>query len=297
MAGDGHSHGTPNERRTFWAALLTASFMFVEFWGGVVSGSLALIADAAHMLTDAISLTFAWYAFRLARRPADDSRTYGYHRFQILVAFGNGIAMFFVIGWIFFEAVQRLFEPQEVLGGMMFVVALAGLVSNLIALWVLYGADRENLNIRGALIHVAGDALGSVAALIAAAIILTTGWTPADPLLSMVVVLILLRAAWRLVSESGHILLEGTPRGVGISDIKSDLLANIPGLDDIHHVHAWSLTQSQRLVTLHARLADGRDLGNTKAKIRRRLLERFEIDHATIEIERGDETKRKEQVP
>lgn len=297
MAGDGHSHGTANERRTFWAALLTATFMFVELWGGIISGSLALIADAAHMLTDAISLTFAWFAFRLARRPADESRTYGYHRFQILVAFGNGIAMFFVIGWIFFEAVQRLFEPEEVLGGIMFVVALAGLVSNLIALWILYGADRENLNIRGALIHVAGDALGSVAALIAAAIILTTGWTQADPLLSMVVGLILLRAAWRLVSESGHILLEGTPRGVAIGDIKSDLLDNIPGLDDVHHVHAWSLTQSQHLVTLHARVEDGQDNGKTKSHIRQRLLERFEIGHATIEVERREEPKRKEQVP
>ena len=297
MAGDGHSRGTANERRTFWAALITAIFMFVEFWGGIISGSLALLADAAHMLTDAISLTFAWYAFRLARRPADETRTYGYHRFQILVAFGNGIAMFFVSGGIIYEAAQRLFEPEEVLGGIMFWVALAGLVSNVVALWVLLGADRKNLNIRGALIHVAGDALGSVAALIAAAIILTTGWTQADPLLSMVVALILLRAAWRLVNESGHILLEGTPRGVGISDIKSDLLANIPGVDDIHHVHAWSLTQSQRLITLHARLADGGDTGNTKAGIRKRLLERFEIGHATIEIEREEESEREEQVP
>jgi len=249
------------------------------------------------MLTDAISLTFAWYAFRLARRPADETRTYGYHRFQILVAFGNGIAMFFVSAGIIYEAVQRLFEPEEVLGGIMFWVALAGLVSNIVALWILLGADRKNLNIRGALIHVAGDALGSVAALIAAAIILTTGWTEADPLLSMVVAMILLRAAWRLVSESGHILLEGTPRGVAISDIKGDLLDTIPELDDVHHVHAWSLTQSQRLITLHARLADGGDTGNTKTGIRKRLLERFEIGHATIEIEREEEAEREEQVP
>jgi cobalt-zinc-cadmium efflux system protein len=297
MAGDGHSHGTANERRTFWAAVITATFMIVEFWGGVIAGSLALIADAAHMLTDAISLTFAWYAFRLARRPADESRTYGYHRFQVLVAFANGIAMFFVIGWIFFEAVQRLFEPEDVLGGIMFWVALAGLVANVVALWVLFGADRENLNIRGALLHVAGDALGSIAALVAAAIILTTGWTQADPLLSMVVGLLLLRAAWGLVRESGHILLEGTPRGVAIGDIKSDLLDNIPDLDNVHHVHAWSLTQSQHLITLHASVSNGRDHEKTRTLIRQRLLDRFAIDHATIEIEHREDAKRKEAVP
>ena len=296
MAGDGHSHGTANERRTFWAALLTGSFMFVEFWGGIVSGSLALIADAAHMLTDTISLTFAWFAFRLARRPADDLRTYGYHRFQVLVAFANGIAMFFVVGWIFAEAAERLFEPEEVLGGIMFWVALAGLASNVIALWVLYGADRENLNIRGALIHVAGDALGSVAALIAAAIILTVGWTQADPLLSMVVGLILLRAAWGLVRESGHILLEGTPRGVNIADIKADLLDNVPGLKGIDHVHAWSLTQNQHLITLHAQVADGQDLRKTKANMKKRLVERFEIDHATIEVESKQEARHEKQL-
>jgi cobalt-zinc-cadmium efflux system protein len=297
MAGDGHSHGTANERRTFWAAILTASFMFVELWGGIIAGSLALIADAAHMFTDAISLGFAWYAFRLARRPADETRTYGYHRFQVLVAFANGIAMFFVVGWIFVEAAQRLFEPEHVLGGIMFWVALAGLVSNIVALWILYGADRENLNIRGALLHVAGDALGSVAALIAAAIILTTGWVQADPLLSMFVGLILLRAAWGLVRESGHILLEGTPRDVAIGDIKSDLLENIPELSDVHHVHAWSLTQKQHLITLHALVSNGRDHEKTRSEIRQRLQDRFKISHATIEIEHQTDAKRKEQVP
>jgi len=297
MAGDGHSHGTANERRTFWAAVLTFSFMFLEFWGGIVAASLALIADAAHMLTDAISLTFAWYAFRLARRPADESRTYGYHRFQVLVAFANGIAMFFVVGWIFAEAVQRLFEPEDVLGGIMFWVALAGLASNLVALWLLLGADRKNLNIRGALIHVAGDALGSVAALLAAAIILTTGWDQADPLLSMFVGLLLLRAAWGLIRESGHILLEGTPRGVAISEIRSDLLDNIPELDNVHHVHAWSLTQSQHLITLHALVSNGRDHEKTRSQIRQRLQERFEIGHATIEIEHREDARRKEAVP
>lgn len=292
-----HDQGTANERGTFWAALLTGGFMGVELVGGIIAGSLALIADAAHMLTDAIALAFAWYAFRLARRPADETRTYGYHRFQILVAFANGIAMFFIIGWIFYEAVGRLFEPVEVLGGLMLAVALLGLAVNTVAFGALMGADRENLNIRGALIHVAGDALGSVAALVAAAIILTTGWNQADPLLSMFVGLVLLRAAWRLVSESGHILLEGTPKGIEIADIKNDLIGNVPGVDDIHHIHVWSLTQSQRMLTLHARLERGLDHNATRVLIRRRLRSEFGIGHATIEIEHVADKVGKESAP
>lgn len=288
-----HDHGHGNERRTFWAALLTGAFMFAEVAGGIISGSLALIADAAHMLTDAVSLTFAWFAFRLARRPADAARTFGYHRFQILVAFANGIALFFIIAWILYEGVQRFLAPVEVLGGIMLVVAAVGLVVNIAAFLALHGADRDNLNIRGAMLHVLGDLLGSVAALAAAVIILWTGWTAIDPLLSIVVALILLRGAWRLVAESGHILLEGTPRDVDIDEIKRDLLASVGGVVDIHHVHVWSLTQQKPLITLHARIdasACSEHFEDVVASIKRRIADRFGIDHATVEIERAADT-------
>lgn len=281
-----HQHG--NERRTFWAAMLTGVFMLAEFGGGVIAGSLALIADAAHMLTDAVSLGFAWYAFRLSGRPADAARSYGFDRLQILVAFANGIALFFVVGWVFYEAASRLFEPVEVLGGTMLVVALAGLAANLLAFAVLHGGDRENLNIRGALLHVLGDILGSVAAIVAAIVIVTTGWTPIDPLLSGLVGLILLRGAWRLVSQAGHILLEGTPGHLSVAEIQSDLVAAIPEVDDVHHIHVWSLTQERPLITLHARICDDSRPEDAVARIKARLKERFAITHATVEIERAD---------
>lgn len=288
----GHDHGprqgdqSQNRSRTFWAAVITGVFMVAEVAGGIISGSLALIADAAHMLTDAVSLGFAWFAFRLAERPADSDRTFGYHRFQILVAFANAIALFLIVGWIFVEALQRLYNPVEILGPVLLAVAAAGLCVNVVAFLLLHGADRENLNVRGAMLHVLGDLLGSVAALIAAGVIITTGWTPIDPLLSMVVCLILLRSAWRLAGESGHILLEGTPVGISVDDIKRDLLETVPGLARVHHVHAWSLTQSQPLLTLHAQISDGHDPLETIGGIKSRLVERFGIDHATVEIER-----------
>ena len=291
--GDHHDHGAlggargQNRRRTFWAALLTGGFMVAEVAGGVISGSLALIADAAHMLTDAVSLGFAWFAFRLAERPADSDRTFGYHRFQILVAFANAIALFLIIGWIFVEAAHRLYEPVEVLGSVLLAVALAGLLVNVLAFLLLHGAERDNLNIRGAMLHVLGDLLGSVAALLAAAVILTTGWTPIDPLLSMLVGLILLRSAWRLAKESGHILLEGTPPGIAIDQIKLDLVAHVPGLTRVHHVHAWSLTQAQPMLTLHAQISDGHDPLEAIGLIKRRLDDQFGIGHATVEIERS----------
>jgi len=269
-------------------AALTGLFMVAEVVGGVISGSLALIADAGHMLTDFASLTMAWFAFRLSRRPADWKRTYGFDRFQIIVAFGNGLTLFFIAGWIVFEAIQRLIEPVEVLGPVMAVVAAAGLAVNIGAFLVLYGAGAENhnLNMRGAMLHVLGDLLGSVAALVAAGVIILTGWMPADPILSILVALIILRGAWRVVSESGHILLEGSPAELDVEAVVADLTDNIDGVERIHHVHAWSITQERCMLTLHAVIAS--DLAATDAisAIKKRLKEDHRIDHATIEVER-----------
>lgn len=288
MAGHQHSHHG-SETRLAIAAALTGLFMIAEVAGGIISGSLALIADAGHMLTDFAALSMAWLAFRLSRRPADWKRTYGFDRFQVIVAFANGLTLFFIAGWIVFEAVQRLMTPTEVLGPVMAIVAAAGLVVNIGAFAVLHGAgaDNRNLNMRAAMLHVMGDLVGSVAALIAAAIIILTGWMPADPILSIVVALIIVRGAWRVVSDAGHILLEGAPTGFEPETVIADLIEHIDGVDHVHHLHAWSISEDRRMVTLHARIADNIATTSAIAAIKQRLRDIHGIDHATVEIERN----------
>ena len=286
--GQAHSHRhDTNERRMGIAALMTGLFMGAEIVGGVISGSLALLADAGHMLTDFASLSLAWFGFRLTRRPADWMRTYGFDRFQVLIAFTNGVALFAIAAWIVYEAVERLSTPRPVEGGIMVVVALLGLLVNVAAFMLLHGADRENLNVKGAAVHVLGDLLGSVAALVAGAVILFTGWTPIDPLLSILVAAIILRSGWTVVMDSGHILLEGAPPELDTRDIGPDLAANVPGVIGVHHVHVWSITQERQMVTLHACVEDDREGDQMVKAIKQRLHARFGLDHATIEIEHG----------
>lgn len=285
-----HSHAPPvsqdNERRIFIAMLLTGGFMVAEIIGGLLSGSLALIADAGHMATDTAALALAWLAFRLSKRPADARRSYGYHRGEVLAAFVNGIAMIALVVWIFVEAIQRLFEPVEVLGGVMLWIAVGGLAVNCIAFWLLHTGSRDNLNVRGAAVHVAGDLLGSIAAIIAAGVIIRTGWTPIDPLLSMAVALLVLRSAWFITRQSAHILMEGAPQNLDPAAIGSDLLNTIEELEDVHHIHIWCLTQERPLVTLHARIKDEADPDQMLKTISSRLLDRFQIEHVTVQIEK-----------
>ncbi len=293
--GHGHDHGHShapevdrgNEKRIAAAAALTGGFMLVEAAGGLIAGSLALLADAGHMLTDFASLLLAWFAFRLARRPADWNRTYGFDRFSVLVAFVNGLSLFVIAGFILVEAVDRLGDPQPVLGGTMLAIAAAGLAVNLFSFWILHGADKDNLNVRGAALHVLGDLLGSVAAIAAAGIIMATGWTPADPLLSVLVVLLILRSAWYVVRESGRILLEAAPRGFDTREVADDLVS-LEGVEEVHHLHAWSITEKRRMMTLHARVAPNVSPERITAAIKARLDERFGIAHATVEIEHDD---------
>jgi cobalt-zinc-cadmium efflux system protein len=287
-----HDHGpggvnASNEKRMALAALLTGSFMFAEVAGGIAAGSLALLADAGHMLTDFASLALAWFAFRLARRPADWKRTYGFDRFQVLIAFTNGLALFVIAGWIVYEAVERLMGTPHVSGGIMVVVASVGLLVNVVCFFLLQGADRENLNVRGAAIHVLGDLLGSVAALVAGAVIMLTGWTPIDPLLSVLVAAIIVRSGWYVVAASAHILLEGAPEELDTREIGPDLVANVKVVEGVHHVHVWSITQSRRMVTLHAQICETADSDEAVKGIKARLKENFGLDHATIEIERS----------
>ncbi len=283
----GHSHGD-NERRLFWAALITGGFMLVEAAGGLFAGSLALLADAGHMLTDFAGLLLAWLAFRFSHWPADGKRTYGFERLQVLVAFGNGLVLFIIAGGIVIEAARRLMAPEPVLGGTMLVIAAIGLLVNVGIFLLLHGGNRNNLNVRGAMIHVMGDLLGSVGAIAAAVVIMTTGWTPADPLISVLVAVIILRSAWHVVHDSAHILLEGAPSDLSVAEMAADLQAAIPDVEDVHHVHAWSITEERPMVTLHARVCETADVDRAVVAIKTRLRARFGIDHATVEIERGD---------
>lgn len=288
--GHDHDHGTINrsERRLFWAGLLTMVTMLAEAAGGIVSGSLALLADAGHMLTDAAALVLAWLAVRFAARPADWKRTYGFDRFEVLAAFTNGLALFFISIAIAYEAVIRLLAPVEVLGGTMLVIAAAGLAVNFATLLILRSGGEANLNVRAALLHVMSDLLGSVAAIAAALVILWTGWTPIDPLLSMLITLLILRSAWLITKDAGHILLESAPGDLDVREVQKDLENSIPDVQSVHHIHAWCLTENRRLMTLHARIADTAPPERVTAAIKARLKQCFGIVHATVEIEHRD---------
>lgn len=262
--------------------------MLVEVAGGIIAGSLALLADAGHMLSDFAGLALAWFAFRIARRPADTRRTYGFARVSVLAAFTNGLSLIAISLWIMIEAITRILEPGEVLAGTMLWIAVAGLLVNILAFAVLHGADRNSLNVRGALLHVLGDLLGSVAAIVAALTIMATGWMIADPILSVLISLIILRSAWSLVSEAGHVLLEGAPGQIEVDDIARDLENEINGVVDIHHAHAWSLDGAAPLMTMHARIYDTVVGPTVVAAIKARLRTHHGVDHATVEVEIDD---------
>lgn len=259
--------------------------MVLEVVGGLIAGSLALLADAGHMLSDFASLALAWFAFRIARRPADARRTFGFGRVSVLAAFVNGLSLVAISIWIVVEAARRVMAPGEVLAGTMLWIAVAGLVVNILAFAVLHGADRSSLNVRGALLHVLGDLLGSVAAILAALIIMATGWMVVDPILSALIALIILRSAWLLLSEAGHVLLEGAPVHVQVDKIARDLEAKIEDVLDVHHAHAWSLDGAAPLMTLHAKIREGAVGPDVVVAIKERLRQAHGVEHATVEIE------------
>ncbi|ODT67874.1 MAG: zinc transporter ZitB [Pelagibacterium sp. SCN 63-23] len=286
---EGHSH-TPkvsagNERAVLIGLTLTGTFMVAEVVGGVLSGSLALIADAGHMLTDTVALFLAWLGFRLGRRPADARRSFGYSRLEVLAGLINALSLFALVGWIGYEAVQRFFEPQEVLAGPMLVVAVLGLLVNLLVFRILSNADSDHVNIKGALLHVLGDLLGSVGAIAAALIIWLTGWMPIDPILSVLVSLLILRSAWILLIRTFNILMEGAPDGLDAEALQRELTGEIRGLAGASHLHVWSLSSGQAIATLDIALAPGADPETVTEAVKARLRERHGIGHATVEID------------
>lgn len=284
----GHHHHAPqvtrsNERAVLLGLLLTASYMIVQVVGGWLSGSLALIADAGHMLTDAVALGLAWAAFVLGRKASDRRRTFGYMRAEVLAGLFNALSLFILIGWIAYEAMRRLTAPVEVLGGPMMAVAAIGLLVNVLVFWILSRADREHVNIRGAMVHVLGDMLGSAAAIAASGVILLTGWYPIDPLLSVLVCLLLLRSAWALAKSALSILMEAAPHHLDLDAIQEKLGQAAPGLIRVEHLHVWSITSGKVAATLDAVLEEGTDATPVLAAVRRTLVADYGIDHVTIE--------------
>jgi cobalt-zinc-cadmium efflux system protein len=289
--GHGHDHGAhahgANQRRLSIALVLAGLFMGAELVAGLLSGSLALIADAGHMFTDAAALALAYAAIQVSARPADKRRSYGYDRFQVLAAFANGLSLIFIAIWIFAEGIARLLHPVEIMAGTMLLVATGGLVINVAMFAVLHGGDRENLNMSGAIAHVIGDLAASVAAIAAALIVKYLGWAPADPLLSMLVAAMILRSGWMISKQSAHVLLEGTPDDMDAVRLAADLPKAVAGVCDVHHVHVWMLTPQKRVMTLHARLEAEADADCATREIGAWLLKHHGIAHATVQIERG----------
>jgi cobalt-zinc-cadmium efflux system protein len=262
--------------------------MLAEVVGGILTGSLALLADAGHMLTDSVALVLAYLAYRMSERPGTSRMTYGFDRLKILVAYTNGLTVLAIALWIVVEAIGRLSDPPAILGGPMLAIAAVGLLLNVVVFAILNGGDKESLNLRGAILHVLGDLLGSVAAIAAALIILATNWLPADPLLSIVVAGLLVLSAWRLMRESGLILLEAAPPHIDRNRVVDDLARHSEGVADIHHMHVWTLDGRRLMATLHARLRSGADAERSIGAIKSRLRDVHGIHHATVEVETSD---------
>jgi cobalt-zinc-cadmium efflux system protein len=271
-----------------WALVLTGGFAVVEIVGGFLAGSLTLLADAGHMLTDAASLALAWVALRVAARPSDRRRTYGYQRLQVLAAFVNSILLLLPVAWIVYEAIIRLRNPAPVMGPLMLAVAGGGLLVNVVALVLLRRGDAENLNLRAAYLHVLSDLLGSLAALVAATVIIFTNWTRIDPLLALLVGGLIVASAGSLLIKSAHILLEGSPEWLDIAELEHELRVAVGGVVDVHHVHVWSLTSRHPLVTLHARIQPDAAPAIVLQDIKAFLSRRYSLEHSTIQLEAAD---------
>lgn len=292
--GHDHSHApttaSGNERKVLIAFVITFSFMIVEVIGGLVSGSLALLADAGHMLTDAVALALSWLAFYFGKRVADARRTFGYRRLEVIAAFVNALTLFLIVLWIMWEAWKRISAPHDILSGPMLLVAVTGLIVNLIVLKILSRGDTDHVNIQGAMLHVLGDLLGSVGAIGAALIIHFTGWTPIDPILSVLVALLILRSAWFLARRSLNILLEGAPAGISSEAVATHIRDSFPEVAEVSHIHIWQLTQAHVLATLHLQPRAGARLDDLGPRVSASLQQAFGIGHSTVALDLGMET-------
>ncbi|HHW4679429.1 MAG TPA: cation diffusion facilitator family transporter [Xylella sp.] len=286
MAGD-HTH-TPSdiryERPLWWALALTAVFLLSEVIGAVLTRSLALLSDAAHMATDTFGLMIALVAVRLSRRPADARRTYGYARLEALGALANGVLLFGVGGYILWEAVQRFRAPQDIASSGMFLIAVLGLVINLIVMRLLHAGSGESLNIKGVYLEVWSDILGSVAVILGAIVIHVTHWYWVDPVLAVLIGLWILPRTSVLLREAVNMLLEGVPKGFALPPVR-DALSDYPGVAGVHDVHLWAVRSSTPLLTAHVVVAQGAEPDMLRRALKELLHERFHIDHVTLQVE------------
>lgn len=287
-----HSHdhsrrSAGSQKRLKIALAITFIYMIAEAVGGWMANSLALLADAGHMLTDVAAMALTLFAFWFADRPATSKKTYGYYRTEILAAFVNGIVLVLLSLWIIYEAWERWQSPTEVLGFEMTLVAAGGLVVNIIAAWLLHSDHAHDLNLRGAWLHVMGDLLGSVAAIIAGVLIIAFGWIWVDAATSVAISMIIIAGAWRLILESVNVLLEGTPRHIDLAVVE-DFILETPGVAGVHDLHVWTISSGIEALSAHISHDDSVVHSDLLLEIRRRLHDRFHIDHLTIQMETLD---------
>jgi len=281
----GHGAGSIRGGRALSVALvLTAAYTAIEAVGGILTGSLALLADAGHMLSDNVALALALFAAWLAARPPTAQKTFGYRRAEILAALANGVTLVAISIWVFVEAGRRLSDPPDVLGGWMLAIAIVGLAVNLAAGGVLLRSRRESLNVDAAFRHVVADALGSFGVIAAAAAVLATGWTRADPLAGLVIGLLVLASAWTILRDATRILLEAAPEGVDPGDV-GRRLAQVGGVVDVHDLHIWTITSGFPALSAHVLVEPGADCHRIRLELERLLGEEFGLGHTTIQVD------------
>jgi cobalt-zinc-cadmium efflux system protein len=282
-------------RRLSWALAITSIYFFAELIGGLLTNSLALLSDAGHMLSDVGALGLSLFAFRIARRPATAKQTYGYHRLEILAALINGLALWLIVGMIMQAAYSRFFDPPEVQSRGMLAVAVIGLAVNIVCGIILYGSHHESLNVRGALLHILSDALGSVGAIVAALTMLQTGWYLADPLISILIGFLILYTSWTLIKESAGILMQSVPREIDL-ELVQKAINQIRGVRQVHDLHVWCVTSGVFTLTAHAVIDGRKDFHEVLNEIEGMLKERFGIEHTTIQLETEDRGGREFQA-
>jgi cobalt-zinc-cadmium efflux system protein len=292
MSGS-HDHGRGADRRALATALLLiVGLMVVEVAAGIVAGSLALLADAGHLLTDAAALAVALFALRLAARPPSGPWTFGLRRAEILAAQVNGITLLLAAVWIVYSAVRRLIDPLDVHGGIVLVVALAGVAVNLVATIVLMRADRSSLNVRGAFLHLATDLAAFAGTAVAGALILLTGWDRFDPIAGLLVAALMIRSSWTLLSESGRIFLEASPADIDPAEVARSLAAD-PDVVEVHDLHVWTVTSGFPSLAAHVLVEPGADCHAARRRLQRLLEDRFDLHHTTLQV---DHVARREQA-
>ena len=282
--GHRHLHTSDSRRRLSLVLILTAIYMILEAVGGWWTGSLALLADAGHMLTDVAALTLALIAVWFATRPATSSKTFGYHRLEILAALINGVALILISLLILYEASKRWISPPPIRGNAVMLVAAGGLVINLTCAWILHGRREIDLNIRGAWLHVLSDALGSIAAIAAGAAMSWYGWYFADPLFSVVIGLLIVWSSWTLIRESTNVLLEGTPAHINLAAVE-DAILETNGVNDVHDLHIWTITSGREALSAHVIHGQSISQPELLKELRLKLHDRFGVDHLTIQME------------